>query len=146
MKADTIEAIRQEIVIEATAQRVFSALTNPDELVRWWGAAGKFQAERVESDLRLGGAWKMTGVGMGGKPFTITGIFEEFDPPHVVAMTWLQDWQADAHPTLVKFELTEKDGVTTVRLTHSGFEAESDRENHKGWPWLLSLLRDYVTG
>ncbi|HXF26017.1 MAG TPA: SRPBCC domain-containing protein, partial [Bryobacteraceae bacterium] len=62
------DTIVQEITIKAPAERIFEALTNPGELVKWWGAQGKFQATHVESDLRPGGKWMMRCDGCGGKP------------------------------------------------------------------------------
>ena len=59
------EAVVQEIVIKAPAMRVFEALTNPEQRKEWWGSEGRFQATHVESDLRVGGKWRMSGAGFG---------------------------------------------------------------------------------
>jgi uncharacterized protein YndB with AHSA1/START domain len=55
----------------------------------------------------------------------------------------LTDWQQDATETLVRFDLEEKDAVTTVRITHSGLTSEG-AQAHKGWPQILGWLRTYV--
>jgi len=60
----------------------------------------------------------------------------------LLEFTWLPDWQEPQ--TLVRFDLEEKDGVTTVRLTHSGFASADSRDRYQGWPWLLALLQAYV--
>jgi hypothetical protein len=60
--------------------------------------------------------------------------------------TWVADWQQDAPHTVVRFDLEENEGVTTVRLTHSGFRNDEDRTYYKGWPWLLALLQGFVEG
>jgi uncharacterized protein YndB with AHSA1/START domain len=133
--------IVKEIAIKAPADRVFEALTDPLQRVKWWGVEGKFQVTEMESDLRPGGAWLMRGVGMGGKPFTIRGEYRAIDRPRLLEFTWLPDWQESQ--TLVRFDLEEKDGATTVRLIHSGLTSEHF-EKYQGWPWLLALLRAYV--
>jgi hypothetical protein len=46
----------------------------------------------------------------------------------------------------VRFDLEDANGVTTVRLTHSGLVSETSRESHKGWPQILAWLRAYVEG
>jgi len=140
----TSDTIVQEISIRASAERIFDALTNPGERVKWWGAEGRFQTKEMESDLRIGGKWIMRGIGMGGKPFSIRGEYREISRPHVLAFTWLPDWQEDATQTQVRFDLTEVDGVTVVRLTHSGLKSESDRASHRGWPQVLSWLQAYA--
>jgi uncharacterized protein YndB with AHSA1/START domain len=137
------DVIVQEIVINAPAERIFEALTNPAHRVKWWGGEGRFQTTHMESDLRPGGKWIMRGNGIGGKPFTVRGEYREIEPPRLLIFTWLPDWQADALATLVRFELAERGGITTVRLTHSGLSTENARLSHKGWPQVLAWLQAY---
>jgi uncharacterized protein YndB with AHSA1/START domain len=97
----------------------------------------------MESDLQIGGKWMMKGVGM-GKAFSVRGEYRKIERPRVLEFTWLPDWQGDETESLVRFDLNEKDGVTTVRVTHSGLVTERSRDSHKGWPQVLSGLRAYV--
>ena len=128
------DTIVQEITIKGSADRIFEALTDPDQRVKWWGAEGRFQTRQMESDLRPGGKWMMQGDGMGGKPFSVSGEYRLIEPPHLLVFTWLPSWQEDAVESVVRFELEEKNGLTTVRLTHSGLTGETSRASHKGWP------------
>jgi uncharacterized protein YndB with AHSA1/START domain len=139
------DTIVQEITIKGSAKRIFAALTNPEERVKWWGV-GRFQAIQMESDLRPGGKWAMRGTGIGGRPFSVVGEYRKVEPPHLLVFTWLPDWQDDATESLVRFDLNENDGVTTVRLTHSGLITERSRTSHRGWPEILASLRGYVEG
>jgi uncharacterized protein YndB with AHSA1/START domain len=136
--------ITEEIRIEAHADQVFVALTSPEERVKWWGTEGRFKTTHMESDLRPGGRWLMRGIGIGGKPFTVQVEYREIKRPHLLAFTWLPSWQDDALESLVRFDLEEKNGVTLVRLTHSGLRTESARTQHRGWPDILSWLRTYL--
>lgn len=136
----------EEIAINASADRVFSALAIPEERVRWWGAEGRFKTTHVESDLKPGGKWLMRGIGFGGRPFTIQGTYREIDRPRLLVFTWLPSWQEGALESLVRFELAEKNGVTTVRVTHSGLTTESSRAQHRGWPDILAWLKSYAEG
>jgi uncharacterized protein YndB with AHSA1/START domain len=137
------DTIVQEIVIKAPAERIFEALTDPAQRIKWWGAEGRFQTTHMESDLHPGGKWMMRGNGVGGRPFTVMGEYRQIEPPRLLIFTWLPDWQGDAVETLVRFELTENSGLTTVRLTHSGLTTESSRLSHKGWPQILTGLQAY---
>jgi uncharacterized protein YndB with AHSA1/START domain len=137
---DTIVA---EIAIKASAERLFEALTNPEQRMKWWGLKGRFETTAMESDLRVGGRWAMRGTGMGGKPFSVTGEYRSIERPRLLAFTWLPSWDEEATETLVRFDLHEKDGVTTVRLTHSGFKTEGSRVRHQGWPQILTWLQGY---
>jgi uncharacterized protein YndB with AHSA1/START domain len=107
---------------------------------------GRFEAIHMESDLRPGGKWVMRGTGVGGRPFSVVGEYRKVEPPHLLVFTWLPDWQGDATQSLVRFDLEEKDGVTTVRLTHSGLVTERARRSHQGWPEILAGLRTYIEG
>jgi uncharacterized protein YndB with AHSA1/START domain len=138
------DTIVQEISIKGRAERVFDALISPEERVKWWGAEGRFKATHMESDLRPGGKWAMSGIGMGGKPFTVYGVYQMIERPRLLAFTWLPSWQQDSLETLVRFDLDEQDGITTVRLTHSGLTTESSRAQNRGWPDVLAKLQAYV--
>jgi uncharacterized protein YndB with AHSA1/START domain len=136
--------IVQEITIESSAERIFEALTNPGERMKWWGAEGRFQVTHFESDLRPGGKWTMRGNGMGGKPFIVVGEYREIERPHLLVFTWRPDWYENATETLVRWNLKENGGVTTVRLTHSGLTTEDSRTSHRGWPQILGWLKAHV--
>ena len=138
------DTIVQEITIKGSADRIFEALTNPDQRVKWWGAEGRFQATHMESDLRHGGKWMMQGNGMGGKPFHVRGEYRQIERPRLLVFTWLPSWQEDAVESVVRVELEEKSGITTVRLTHSGLTSGTSRISHQGWPQILGWLRTYI--
>jgi uncharacterized protein YndB with AHSA1/START domain len=136
------DAIEIEVVIQAPAQRVFEAIADPQQRVEWWGVEGRFQATHMESDMRVGGAWLMRGTGVNDQPFVLSGEYCVVEPPRVLEFTWIRD--RSEPPTRVRFDLEEKDGATTVRLTHSGFADAASRDRYQGWPWLMALLQAYV--
>jgi uncharacterized protein YndB with AHSA1/START domain len=136
--------IVQEITIKGSAERIFAALTDPGERLKWWGGPeGRFTLTNFESDLRPGGKWIMRAESF-GKSVTITGEYREIDRPRLLAFTWLPDWYENATESLVRWDLEEENGVTRVRLTHSGLATEAARENHRGWPQILGWLQAYV--
>jgi uncharacterized protein YndB with AHSA1/START domain len=138
------DTIVEEIVIKATAERIFEALTNPDQRLKWWGAEGQYRGTHMESDLRPGGKWLTRGIGRGGKSFSVVGAYREIERPRLLVFTWLPDWEGNAAESLVRFDLEEKNGVTRVRLTHSGLTTESSRAHHQGWPQVLGWLQAYM--
>ncbi|PYU22189.1 MAG: ATPase [Acidobacteria bacterium] len=138
------DTIVQEITINGPAERIFEALTDPGQLVKWWRAEGLFQATDMESDLRPGGIWMMRGTGREGRPFTVRGEYQQIEPPRLLVFTWIRGGQEDPSETIVRFDLTETDGVTTVRLTHAGLVNEALRSRNNGWPLVLSLLRAFI--
>jgi uncharacterized protein YndB with AHSA1/START domain len=137
------DTIVEEITIKAPAERIFAALTDPQQRMKWWGAEGMYRATHMESDLRPGGKWSTRGTGYGGKSFSVRGEYRLIERPRVLAFTWVPDWQENAPVSLVRFDLAETDGVTTVRLTHSGLSPEG-RQAHRGWPQVLGWLKAHL--
>jgi len=137
--------IAQEITIDAPATRVFEAFTNPSERVLWWNADdGRFRTTHMESDLQPGGRWEMRGTRGDGSPFTVSGQYRAVERPRLLEFTWLPSWQGDATESLVRVEFSETNGVTHVRLTHSGLLTERSRASHRGWPQILSWLKAFA--
>lgn len=94
----------------------------------------------MESDLRPGGKWTMRGTSYGGKDFSVHGVYRQIDPGRALTFTWNPSWQDAPLESLVRVDLEEKTGVTTVRLTHSGLTESA----HRGWPSILAWLRAYA--
>jgi len=140
----TVDHIVEEITIHAPAERVFEAFANPRERVKWWGMEGRFQATDADSDLRPGGRWSIRGIGMQGRPFVVSGEYREVRRPALLVFTWLPDWQAEPLESVVRVDFEEQNGVTRVRLTHSGLTTDNARESHRGWPQILEWLQAYV--
>ena len=147
MTASTLatDTIEQEITIHAPAERIFDALTNPSELLKWWSAESKFRTVQAQIDLRPGGRWLLVVDGdcKTGKTSRVTGEYREIDRPYLLTYTWVRD-QEDGVETLVRWELNEVGKVTTVRVTHSGLITESLRARNDGWSLVLGLLQAHL--
>jgi len=136
------ETISEEITIKESAERIFEALTNPEQRLKWWGSKGAYESKELDSDLRVGGKWLMKGIAR-GNPFSCQGEYTRIDRPRLLEFTWNPSWQGDNTESLVRFDLVENDGVTKVRVTHSGLTPAA-RDAHRGWPQVLGWLRAYV--
>jgi uncharacterized protein YndB with AHSA1/START domain len=137
--------IVKEITIDARAAKVFAALTDPAQLPQWWGEEGKYKVDRMESDLRPGGKWGAYGTSSDGSAFSVEGVYRIVDAPHLVEMTWKHDWEESAEETVVRYDLTETNGTTLLRVTHSGFVSPKSRDEHaKGWEQVLAWLAAFI--
>src|SRR5258707_13672727 len=105
---DTSDTIVQEITVKAPAERIFEALTDPDQRLKWWGAEGQYRGTQVESALCPGGKWMTRGVGRGGKPFTVRGENRQMERANLLVLTWLPDWDENASETLGGLDLIRK--------------------------------------
>jgi putative SOS response-associated peptidase YedK/uncharacterized protein YndB with AHSA1/START domain len=144
------DAIVEEITVKASAERVFVALTDPQQLQKWWSTDGRFEVTQAEVELRPGGKWRMQWSGVGGWPSSARGVFREIDRPRSLAFTWSPSGEEDplespaAQSSVVRFELQPQNGVTRVRVRHSEFTSARARARHHGWPEILNWLRVYA--
>ena len=60
------DTITGEIFIAAPPARVFQAITDPNQMPRWWGAQGLYRINDWKADVRVGGKWSSEGVGVDG--------------------------------------------------------------------------------
>lgn len=135
------DEIVSEIKIAAPPERVFRALTDPSQVVQWWGQAGIYRCTKFESDLRVGGMWRSTGTDGNGRPFEITGEYLELDPPRLLSSTWVATWTGNAK-TNVRWELEPFGNETLVRIRHSGFAPHPElAQAYRGWPRMLTWLQ-----
>ena len=143
---NTIPAIRKEIAINAPAAKVFAALTDPEQLTQWWGSDDSYRCATMTVDLRPGGKWRTAGKSGDGSEFAVEGEYQIVEPPRLLQYTWKHDWgkHGSDEVTVVRFELTERNGVTNVAVTHSGWSDAASREDHdNGWGTVLGWLKGY---
>ena len=134
------------VTIDAPPERVFRALTDPRELMEWWGSPEAYRAHRWESDLRVGGRWVVEGKDASGAPYSVWGEFLEIVPPTRLVHTWLHDWDRDHPETRVTYVLDPVPGGTRVTVRHEGFveRPESCGAHAKGWERVLDWLAGYL--
>ena len=141
---DTIQA---EVHISAPPERVFQALTDPRQLLQWWGQKGAYHGTEWKSDLRPNGQWRCDGVSdTDGSPYHVSGEYVEVDPPHVLSYTWIPSF-AGLIKTLVRWELEPDAGGTIVRLRHSGFAqapAQAMQGHYDGWQRVIGWMQAFV--
>jgi len=136
--AKKISFIEQTVVVRKPQADVFKALTDADELMRWFPT-------RVESDPRAGGKFKFTWEFVNAEENgSQEGEYVEIQPTDMLSYTW----KADV-PTLVTFNLSEADGETTVVLDHASLQEGADldklRSDHVNqWGFFLMNLKGYL--
>jgi uncharacterized protein YndB with AHSA1/START domain len=138
--------IVKEVTIDAPAEVIFHALTDPGELIQWWGSDDTYHVTEMTADVRVGGKWRTAGKGSDGEAFAVEGVYRAVDRPKLLEYTWKHDWDGGSKDvTVVRIELTERNGATLVRLTHTGFTDEESRQDHnKGWGTVLGWLKEYT--
>lgn len=143
------DIIQREIVIKATKERIFDAITNPEQVVLWF-------PNTVEGIYKVG-EQPIFGFGEHGKNQL---YIVEARPYEYFAYRWVpgsNHFVGDVLTvpnTLVELRIEElKEGSCKVTLTESGFSKlpievakESFKQNSDGWDFMLGRLVKYFTG
>ena len=131
-----------EIDINAPAQRVWDALTDPDKIARYMFGS------RVETDWQAGSAITWEGE-FQGRSYQDKGEIVQVVPGRKLVVTHFSplsgqpDEPANYHT--VSYELTERDGGTHVFLSQDN-NASDDEAKHSTdtWQSMLTGLKDVV--
>jgi uncharacterized protein YndB with AHSA1/START domain len=142
---DKIE-IKKSIVINASPEVVFRALTDPKELTNWFPDSAVFNG-RIGGQVRFS-FYKERSKDL-DRDYSPEGIVKEFIPNKKVSYTWQLKDMPEFPETVVTWELEEIDHhKTKIELVHSGFTGKeggklSSKEHDQGWTYFLGRLKEY---
>jgi uncharacterized protein YndB with AHSA1/START domain len=139
------DAIFGEIFIAAPPERVYQAITDPLQLLQWWGQGGMYRCVNWEADLRVGGRWKSEGMSESSGKFQVEGEYLEIDPPRLLVYSWRSSWR-DFKESKVRWDLTPSAGGTLLKIRHSGLaqDPEAAKNYGGGWPRVLAWMQAFV--
>jgi uncharacterized protein YndB with AHSA1/START domain len=125
--------------IQATADRLFSAWTEPNQLRHWWGPPGVICIDPAV-DLRVGGRYRLGNQFPDGQVVWIGGEFEIVERPIRLTYTWQIEGSGDPiERVTVRFE--PRGAATEVVVTHDRIADEARRRRHEqGWVGCLDRL------
>jgi uncharacterized protein YndB with AHSA1/START domain len=134
------DEVRREVVVEAPLERVWRAISEADQLVRW------FPDKIAQIDLRPGGAMR---IEWRDGEFD-DGTVDAVEAPSRFVFRW-HGAGFDSPETSVEFTLEAVEGGTRVVVVESGFSKvrEEKREsawhdNDGGWAKELGELKAYL--
>lgn len=147
----TSDSVISEIDIAAPPERVFQALTDESQLMRWFTAA-ECPVKFWKMDARPGGRYHYhtqpgSIVVNDVSEFDCQGEIVEFDPPRLLVYTWVGNWHDDKKlKTVVRWDLTPAGKGTRVKVTHSGLATEdvARKDYAGGWPGVLEGLKKFA--
>lgn len=136
------DKIEREITVKASKERVYQAITDPEQITSWFPDGVEGKLEEGEQPLLVFGEHGRARILVVSKK-----------PNDYFAYRWVPGaghYDGDVNEvktTLVEFNLSEADGVTTVSLVESGFSglapelAETSlKQNTGGWKHMLARL------
>lgn len=128
-------------IIRASAERLFAAWTDPDQLRSWWGPR-PVTCSGAEVDLRVGGRYRILNELPDDRTLTIEGEFQVVDPPRRLVYTWRAGEDMESRVTVL-FE--PRGDATEVIVVHEQIPGEHIRQSHGlGWTGCLDGLERHV--
>jgi uncharacterized protein YndB with AHSA1/START domain len=135
------DEVRRELEISAPRERVWAALTEPEQLLRW------FPDKRAEIDLRPGGAAVLE-----WDEAKAEAVVDVVEPPGRFVFRWRPEGLGRPFTTVsFKLEPIEDGASTRLLLVESGFaslpdqiETQSQSGNDEGWAHELGELKEYL--
>ena len=119
-----VREIRIERVFNASRERVWLAMTDPDLVAQWWGRGNKLVIERME--VRPGGHWRFvehSPEGING----FEGRYREVTPPERLVSTF--EWDGlPGHVSIDSLTLEPLDDGRTRVVSTSLFHTPEERD------------------
>ncbi len=139
------DIIKKEIVINASVDKVFSSLIDPEQLTQWFPNMATVEP-RVGGKIIFRFSKEVTKE---KKDHDVIGTIISIIPNKELSYTWNFTTKPDySKETIVTWKLDQIDkGKTRLTLVHSGF-TNADRlqydEHNEGWDWYVKRLENFV--
>ena len=144
------DCIEKEIFVRASKERVYAALTTPEQFVKWFalGVEGKFEAgERPILDFGEYGKGEIYVVAADPSDYFAYRCV----PGAIFCPDGFEGDTLEFPNTLVEFRLESVDGGTKVHLRESGIASlpaeiieQTLKDNDAGWTFMIGRLEEYL--
>ena len=124
----------------ASPEALWRAWTDPQSLKRWMAPTDRHSVELAETDVRVGGRYRLVMKAPDGELHDVSGVYREVVPNRKLVYTWA--WRSTPErESLVTLQLRATGEGTELTLTHEGFVDEAARDRHQhGWSGCLAQL------
>jgi uncharacterized protein YndB with AHSA1/START domain len=125
---------------DAAPAKVWRAITEPEMLKRWMAPDDAFKVPLAETELRVGGRFRIVMNAPDGEVHDVSGVYREIVPNRKLVYTWA--WHTTPErESLVTIELRVAGNGTELTLRHEQFFDADARDRHEmGWKGCLARL------
>lgn len=138
-------SVERSIWIAASRERVWRAITDPEQLQEWFSPGTQWSGTGLEAGGRLFVRNPETGAEMYAQ------VIEAVEPPYRLVTRSMPEPPDTVHVTT--WQLEEENGGTRLMLTYSGYELEpvearaiNIEQNAFGFGMMLENLAAYIEG
>jgi uncharacterized protein YndB with AHSA1/START domain len=129
--------------LNAPPAKIYRAWTDAAKISRWFGPEDA-EILRAETDVRVGGRFRIVFRGPDGEEHDVGGVYREVVPNQKLVFAWA--WRSTPErESLVTVALKRDGDGTLLTLLHEQFFDEAARDRHgRGWNETLDKLGRYV--
>jgi uncharacterized protein YndB with AHSA1/START domain len=132
--------IRLERIVDAAPNVAFKHWVDAEARRRWYAPDDSWIVVEAETDLRVGGEWRVLFGPTPDELYLEHGVFEEIDPPHRVVYTTRYEYP-DGRPTFethVTVTFEPRSDRTLLTVVDTGYPSVEQRAtNEAGWPGFI---------
>ena len=142
--------IEREIIIDASIEKVFGAITNADQITQWFPDVAILEPKEGGDVMFTFLKEKSCISGKNlDKNYRVVEKVIKIIPNKELSYTWQHKDIPDFPETIVSWKLERLDeDKTKLILTHTGFTDKDKQEynsHSEGWSWFITRLQNYVT-
>ena len=129
--------------LNASPEQVYAAWTEPKQLIRWFGPENINAITHAETDVRVGGRFRVIMEDDKGELHNVSGVYQEVLPHTKLRFTW--SWiTTPERESVVTVTFAPAAGGTLLTLLHEQLFDEAARDGHThGWTGSLVKLEAY---
>lgn len=135
--------IRLERIVNARPDAAFDHWADAEARRQWYAPDDGWIVEAAETDLHVGGAWRVRFGPTSEEMYVEHGVFEEIDRPRRLVYTTVYEFP-DGRPsfqTRVTVTFEPRGERTLLTLLDTGYPSEEQRTAYEtGWPDFLDAF------
>jgi len=125
--------------LNAPAEKVYAAWTDPEKIIRWFGPDSG-PVTKADIDLRVGGGFTIAFNTEDGEHHEVGGVYREVVPNEKLVFTWAWHTMKERE-SLVTVSIRRDGEGSLLTLLHEKFFDEAARDGHsRGWTGSLDKL------
>ena len=124
-------SLRLERHFDASPEKVWRAWTDPQALSAWFGPGEVNSVTLAQTDVRVGGRFRVAFRMPDGQEHDVSGIYREVQPPRKLVFTWA--WKSTPErESVVTVSLAPMGTGTQMLFLHEQFYDQAARDGHEG--------------
>ena len=136
-------AVERRVSINVPRQRVWRALTEPEQLEQWYAPGCPWEIPALQAGAKVKFYNTDTDIQL--------ARIEVVEPPHILILRWQLDEADPGLSLLNSFRLEEENGATRVIVTQAGYESlpedarqQQIEQDEEAYTSIVESLKTYL--